>query len=182
MSEIKLQTKEELEIFMNPTRQEILRTLAVAGKPVTPKFLADKIGISPSSIQFHIKKLEGLGLVLLDHTEIIRGIHARFYIAADTEVTLLGSNNNTQDRQLLLMESYFGKLLDSLGKKRQRTALEDKEVFSKETNVFTGVAFLTDDEVQELSAIIRSYLKNHNQKKDGTNPWEYGILACRAED
>ena len=144
MSEIKLQTKEELEIFMNPTRQEILRTLAVAG--------------------------------------IIRGIHARFYIAADTEVTLLGSNNNTQDRQLLLMESYFGKLLDSLGKKRQRTALEDKEVFSKETNVFTGVAFLTDDEVQELSAIIRSYLKNHNQKKDGTNPWEYGILACRAED
>ena len=60
--------------------------------------------------------------------------------------------------------------------------MEDKEVFSKETNVFTGVAFLTDDEVQELSAIIRSYLKNHNQKKDGTKPWEYGILACRAED
>lgn len=68
---IVLTTKKELEIYMNPSRQEIIRELGRAGEPVTPKYLSERLKISPSSIQFHLKKLEGLGIVQLDRKSVV---------------------------------------------------------------------------------------------------------------
>lgn len=53
METIILRTKKELEIYMNPVRQEILHEMQRAGVPVTPKYLSNALGISASSIQFH---------------------------------------------------------------------------------------------------------------------------------
>ena len=44
---IVLTTKKELEIYMNPSRQEIIRELGRAGEPVTPKYLSERLKISP---------------------------------------------------------------------------------------------------------------------------------------
>ena len=48
-------------------------------RPATCKQLADAMGISASSVTHHMKKLEKLGLVELDHTELIRGITAKYW-------------------------------------------------------------------------------------------------------
>ncbi len=61
MDHIKLSTKKELEIYMNPVRQNLLRLLERSKLPMTPKQLSLKLDISPSSVQHHIKKLESLG-------------------------------------------------------------------------------------------------------------------------
>jgi DNA-binding transcriptional ArsR family regulator len=74
-----LKGKRELDIYINPQRQELLRRMRLAGAPVTPKQLSDRMGISASSVQHHIKKLLELGVVELDHTERIRGITASYY-------------------------------------------------------------------------------------------------------
>ena len=88
MEVVNLDTREKQNAFMNPARQDILRLLQLAGRPMTPKELADKMGISASSVTFHIKKLAGLGVVALDHTEQIRGITARYYKALNVSVRL----------------------------------------------------------------------------------------------
>ena len=88
MEIVNLDTREKQNAFMNPARQDILRLLQLAGRPMTPKELADKMGISASSVTFHIKKLAELGVVALDHTEQIRGITARYYKALNVSVRL----------------------------------------------------------------------------------------------
>ncbi|NLT49026.1 MAG: helix-turn-helix transcriptional regulator, partial [Clostridiales bacterium] len=74
MKRIKLTTKKELNIYMSPVRQQLLRQLSIANGPMTPKMLSDSLGISPSSVQHHIRKLSELELIELDHTEVINGI------------------------------------------------------------------------------------------------------------
>ena len=88
METVDLNTREKQNAFMNPARQDILRLLQLAGRPMTPKELSDKMGISASSVTFHIKKLVDLGVVALDHTENIRGITARYYKALNVAVRL----------------------------------------------------------------------------------------------
>ena len=66
MNKIKLSTKKELEIYMNPVRQNLLRILERSKLPMTPKQLSQKMDISPSSVQHHIKKLESLGVIALE--------------------------------------------------------------------------------------------------------------------
>lgn len=56
MEKITLSTKKELEIYMNPVRQKLLRLLGRSKIPMTPKQLSEKLEISPSSVQHHIKK------------------------------------------------------------------------------------------------------------------------------
>jgi hypothetical protein len=51
MKKVVLTTKEELNIYMSPTRQQLLRLLNVANTPMTPKMLSDKLQISASSVQ-----------------------------------------------------------------------------------------------------------------------------------
>jgi predicted transcriptional regulator len=107
MKTIKLKTKEELNIYMNPVRQQLLRQLNISGIPMTPKMLTNHLQISASSVQHHIKKLVSLGLIELDHTELIKGITARFYVP--TQVTVQIGLDKTDDlnrqREVLMQES-----------------------------------------------------------------------------
>ena len=48
---IHLTTREQLNVYMSPVRQELLRQLRLAQGPQTAKALSDKLKISPSSVQ-----------------------------------------------------------------------------------------------------------------------------------
>ena len=51
--QIRLETRQQLNIYMSPVRQELMRLLRLAEEPMTPKALADRLGVSPSSVQHH---------------------------------------------------------------------------------------------------------------------------------
>ena len=63
---------------MNPQRQRLIKAMEVNGAPITPKQLSNLLKISASSVSLHIRKLEELGLVELDHTESLHGIQAKY--------------------------------------------------------------------------------------------------------
>ena len=67
-----------LKIFINPTRMRIVEEMSLHPAPITPKALADRLGLSPSSAKHHLMKLASIGVVLLDHQEMIHGIQASF--------------------------------------------------------------------------------------------------------
>ena len=61
MEKIILSGKRELDIYVNPQRQNLLRCMRIASIPLTPKGIADRIGVSASSVQHHIRKLLEIG-------------------------------------------------------------------------------------------------------------------------
>ena len=64
---ITLVTRKQMDIYMNPQRQRLLKAMEVSGVPMTPKQLSNVLKISASSVSLHIRKLEELGLPLLFH-------------------------------------------------------------------------------------------------------------------
>lgn len=85
---IELNTKKDLEIYISPVRQQLINALETAAAPQTPKALSLRLGISPSSIQHHLKLLLELGVATVDHQEMINGITATYYAATRATVRI----------------------------------------------------------------------------------------------
>lgn len=113
MQTIVLTGKKELDIYINPQRQRLLRQLAVEGAPMTPKRLSVLLGISPSAVQHHLQKLLELGVVRLDHTELVRGITAHYYRALPVTVRIgCDSGDELQPQRLALMQNALGEVFE----------------------------------------------------------------------
>lgn len=176
-----LAEKKELEIFMNPTRQQLLREMERAGVPLTPKFLSDRLEISPSSVQFHIKKLESIGLLELDHTEMIHGITARFYRLSDADVSLGIADGDLTEEKKLLMENSLMNVYRGF-RKNVREKRELMKVSEKYGDLMTHTVFLTEQEAREMFDMLQAFISEHKVKSEARDAWELGFVAYRMED
>ncbi len=184
MKKIMLTTKEELNIYMSPVRQQLMHQLFLSNASMTPKMLADKLQISASSIQHHVKKLMKLGLIELDHTEIINGITASFY--KPTQVTVhIGLNRSdalVEQREVLMQES-IARTYDGFKKQMsKRLSIEDKDTVHKWGDILSGVVHLNKQESDGLMKLITAYIEQHAAPTVDSIPWEYAIIAYNAEE
>jgi len=177
MNTIVLTGKKDLDIYINPQRQRILRLMTLLGRPVTPKKVADEMGISASSAQYHIKKLASLGVVAFSHTKRINGITARYYRVVPCTVSLgflQADENNTQ--RLALMQSgvteVFNGFADYL--KRTKSAPPPQEMLG---DVLWGITCLKPEEAAELTEHIHRFLQAHEPPESEGDPWEYALIA-----
>lgn len=205
MEKIILSTKKELEIYMNPVRQQLIRILEKSRLPMTPKMLADQMDISPSSVQHHIKKLMSLDLLELDHTELIHGITARYYKSAYASVQIgLQHNDDTASQREVFLQEKVAQTYDGfITQKRKvidRFKGSDQELKEQWGDVMTGVLHLTADDARELFHLISGFIETHgkpveeketakeekpakgkNSAKE-TNPWEYALILYNARE
>ena len=187
MDKVKLSTKKELEIYMNPVRQQLLRQLEMAKGPMTPKMLADKLGISASGVQHHIKKLMSLGLMELDHTELINGITASFYkpTYASVQIGLELSDDNTPQREVLVQnrisKTYDG-FMTQMKKTMNRYQNPDVDILRQWGDIMSGVVHLTDQESKELLELVSEYIEQHAQPAKDSSPWEYALILYNAKE
>lgn len=186
MKRIKLKTKEDLNIYMNPIRQQLLRELAIHATPMTPKMLADKLAISASSASHHIKKLLTIGVVELDHQEMIRGIKASYYKHAQVtvQIGLDTEDNFIEEREVYLQNAianvYEGFRTQISKVKQQVNPKEiDKNIWG---DILTGVVYLDEEESNELIEMIQTYIEKHAKAKLGQNPWEYALVLYNTKD
>ena len=149
-------TREQLDVYMNPQRQRLLHEMQVLAQPATCKQLADAMGISASSVTHHMKKLESLGLVELDHTEVIRGITARYWRAVPTDVSLRANEGGDLQEEKMFLVDYLG--------------LAHGELLS-------GVMYLTEDAAREFQDVVRAFVEKYDQPQEGAVPWEFSV-AC----
>ncbi len=181
MDTIVLSGKKELDIYINPQRQRLLRCMKISGVPMTPKQLSDQLGISASAVQHHIKKLVELGIVELSHTERIRGITASYYRALPKTISIGGQIADENDEQRLAimqnsMNSMFSSFTDYCKSNRARM-----EQGAQHGDILSGVVHLTREEAKELYGLIRTFLDSREERKDGTSPWEYALIAYPVE-
>ena len=81
---IDLEERQQFRVLLNPVRQEIVRLLHLAGRPLPASTVARRLKLSPLAAKGHLEKLAGLGLV-----EVIRP----GYDASDHMGTLYGPAN-----------------------------------------------------------------------------------------
>ena len=185
MKKIALTTKEELNIYMSPVRQQLLRQLGISNAPMTPKMLADKLQISASSVQYHIKKLIPLGVIELDHTEIINGITARYYKPAQVTVQIgLCSTDIEAKQKEVLVQNLVAQVYEGYRnqlKKRVKIRRDlEPEKLQKWGDILTGVAYLGKQEAEGLMKLIKTYIDQHAKPAPERSPWEYAIIAYNA--
>lgn len=172
---ITLSTQEELKIFMSPQRQKLLRQMGIEGKSMTPKAIADMLGVSPSSAQFHIKKLEKLGLVELDHTEIINGITAKYYQLTDVNVNIgMLSEDELSKERYVIMQNLLKNSLEGFIRLHEMGLSE--ESLSENGDFVDGIVHLSKSDAQELLELIRNFILTHQKRGNDTEPWQYSLL------
>ena len=180
--QIRLETRQQLNIYMSPVRQELMRLLRLAEEPMTPQALADRLGVSPSSVQHHLKKLLELGTVEVDHQAVINGITATYYRDAGAEVRVgLSRDDGLQDEREAMATDMVNRILQAFFRDlRQVRAGQDDEALAQFGDLFSGVAHLSPEEREELLRLIRAFLLEHDAPAPGrTERWEYVLMAHR---
>lgn len=185
MKKIELTSKKELDIYMSPTRQQLLRILSLENSPMTPKQLSDKLHISASGVQHHIKKLMQLGLIELDHTEAINGITASFYKPAQVTVQIgLSQSDAMAEQKEVLLQNCIAQVYDSFRKQMKKriglTGEKDPDSLRKWGDILTGVVHLSEEQSAELIKLITEFIEQNSAPTSGSSPWEYGIIAYNA--
>lgn len=182
---IVIKTDKELKILMSPIRQRIIRLMSREGRPVTAKYIADKLNISASSAQHHIKQLEQVKIIEFDHNEIINGITAR-YIKLSQKTISIGQDVNddlSSERDVLarsILSNTYSEYRKVLTSKR-RELTEEWKKGSKMADQMSGVVHLTQEKANELFDIIDEFINIHAKASDNTHPFEYVFIAFRAD-
>ncbi|MTI69293.1 MAG: helix-turn-helix domain-containing protein [Firmicutes bacterium] len=75
-----LKTKEEIKTMTDPYRVDIIQVFRKNNNTsLTVKDISNELNEPHGKIYYHIKKLEKIGALTLDHTENINGITAKYY-------------------------------------------------------------------------------------------------------
>lgn len=175
-NKLTLTTRKQLDIFMNPQRQRLLKTMEIHGAPMTAKQLSDILKISASSVSLHIKKLMSLGLIELDHTESIHGIQAKFYKKLPVSVSLGGDRNDDLSEERAALADYI--MSDIWNRFRGVLLKSEEEKRPEITGDFaSGIMHLKEEEFLELYQKILDFADSHMEPGEGTIPWEYALVA-----
>lgn len=178
---IKLETKEQLNIYVNVTRQRLLRALSIAGEPLTAKDLSGQLGISPSSVQHHIRKLLQLGVVAVDHIAMVNGIRATYYVPVQATVQIFSSDGHADVQRAVTMSLVNNVLTGFMSCAERR--IENGVSYERMRDygdVMTGFMHLSEDDRKELFSMIDGYLRDHETPRDGTSTWEYALVLYDA--
>lgn len=177
-----LSGKKELDIYVNPQRQNILRQMQIHGVPMTAKQISDRIGISASSVQHHIRLLCELGIVEQSHTQMIHGIKATYFRALPKTVRI-GSlmADEFYNQRIAVMQtqlnSTFRGFLDYCARTSEQAPGE-----AQFGDMLSGIMHLRQDEAKELYALIGDYLKAHEVVSEQTAAWEFALIAYPVEE
>lgn len=157
---------------MNPQRQRLLREMQVIARPATCKQLADAMGISASSVTHLVKKLETLGLVELDHTELIRGITAKYWRYIPTSVNVrAGVHDDLQEEKAFLVDYLHQRTYDALRSHIASPTIErERKLGLTHGDLRDGFVYLTEEAARQLQDQISSFLEAHESSKEDAVP------------
>ena len=176
LKRITLTTQKQMEIYMNPQRQRLLKAMYICGKPMTAKQLSDVLKISASSVSLHIRKLMELGLIELDHTELVHGIQAKYYKKIPVFVSLGGDRDDDLKEERIVLLDYIMSDIWNEYKKLFREAGKDIRLETA-GDLTTSIVHLSEKDAVELHRKIVDFLNSHTEPGENTIPWQVAFLA-----
>ncbi|QMS85313.1 winged helix-turn-helix domain-containing protein [Candidatus Xianfuyuplasma coldseepsis] len=184
-----LHTDKEVRIAFDPYRIKILRLFILhKGEAMTAKQVADHLGEPPSKINYHIKKLESIDILQLDHTENINGILAKYYVLPYDTVAMKSEEISPLIRKQALQsiqESNFQiclkRFLNEIPQAKivcqQQT---DDNDFYFGTEYFS--IFINDDQFNDLARKVVDVLRPYMESKDNLNEYKVFMSSLKISD
>ncbi|EES71648.1 hypothetical protein POTG_03757 [Paenibacillus sp. oral taxon 786 str. D14] len=157
-----LKTLEDIRIYSDPYRLQILDTFKQLNRPATMKEVADKMGEVPAKVYYHAKKLESIGLLQLVDTKIINGITAKYYEPYEGAIQIKKSYFDDSMRQVALTETE--KLLSNLYDESKKRFLKASRSQTSSGQLTTDHVYLTPQEAKEFQDWVTAFLKQHQTK------------------
>lgn len=165
-----LTTLDQIRVYSDPYRIEILFTFQKFNRPATCKEIADSMGEVPAKVHYHIKKMEKAGVLNLVYTKNINGIIAKYYEPAAENFELKGSVKGEDAIKSILGETYLN-TISQIFDKAKSDFLKIVQKSAENHNKGKGVLqysdlFLTDDEAEELHNYIDKIIKEREHGKN----------------
>ncbi|WP_410771806.1 ArsR/SmtB family transcription factor [Fontibacillus sp. BL9] len=174
-----LKTLEEIRIYSDPYRIQIMNEFQKAGRPATVKEIADSLHEVPAKVHYHVKKLESIGLVSLVDTKLVNGITAKYYEPFQGQITIKKSEFDETVQQVFLSETQ--NLLSNLFEESKKRFLLANQGPSPTGTLMNHDIFLTKDEAKELTDWIYQFCMKH-QKNETSEPREsYEVFFTMAK-
>lgn len=173
-----LTTLEEIKIFSDPYRLQILNIFNKLDRPATVKEVSDEMGEVPAKVHYHVKKLEKIGLVYLVSTKEINGIVAKYYLpfSGTIEIKRQDAQNEPSANELMRSETY--KLLSELYEQNKerffKQVKNSNKTFAKMTN---NTLYMTDEEARNFFQEVTNMCEQYKDKKKGDQYRAYEFFA-----
>lgn len=172
-----LTTLEEIKIYSDPYRLQILNVLNRMDRAATVKEVADRIGDVPAKVHYHMKKLERIGLVKIVSTKEINGIIAKYYEPFSGAVKIKRGENSEEPVIKELIRSETNKLLSELFDQNRDRFFKNMSKDDETTSMLTNTSlYMSEDEAREFFVELDKMLTPY-KKKRGEGYHEYEFFA-----
>ncbi|MEO2213765.1 helix-turn-helix domain-containing protein [Paenibacillus amylolyticus] len=166
MEHMVLSTIEEIKIYSDPYRIQIMNMFNRQGRPSTVKEIADQMGEVPAKVHYHVKKLEKIGLLTIVSTREINGIIAKYYEPFSGEIHLRHEdedNENSPLKQVFRSETL--KLLNEMFEQSRQRFMYQAE---NEDRMFLSdmTLYATREEVEQLYKNIIKLCEPYTTKEN----------------
>ena len=180
-----ISTLEELKVFNDPYRMQIIRTFQQSKDPLTVKGCADIMNEVPAKVHYHVQKLLKINILQLDHIEVINGINAKYYTMPKKSftVSLKGDSSIDLYQNLAHVHNMVSRLMDEFKDafmKSSSHAVENDLKQDKEVGLLTSnTIHLTEEEFEELSKFLTTSAEKYKENQE--NKREYTFFAGLAK-
>ncbi|WMT39960.1 helix-turn-helix domain-containing protein [Paenibacillus sp. D2_2] len=159
--ELKLKTLEEVRIYSDPYRIQIMNEFQNFNRPATIKEVADALQEVPAKVYYHAKKLESIGMLQLVDTKLINGITAKYYEPFKGQVIINKSGADEKIQQVFQSETE--KLISNLYDENKKRFLQVSTTGRPKGNLTNTNVYLTEQEVEALFVMINEFCEQHDK-------------------
>lgn len=183
MEKIKtLTTLEEIKVFSDPYRLQILMCFKQFGEPATVKQIADDMGEVPAKVHYHVKKMEKVGILELIYTKEINGIIAKYY--SPTAKSFIIKNSDIESPMFKQFLDKTQTAISNLFDEAKRIFLEQLVSSKSEKNkgeleggfVTSSHIYLTEEQYKATQKHIKD-LSDKNTKKNSQEKEKYYLFT-----
>ncbi|MBT2759679.1 helix-turn-helix domain-containing protein [Paenibacillus sp. EZ-K15] len=170
-----LTTLEEIKIYSDPYRLQILNVLNKMDRPATVKEVADNIGDVPAKVHYHMKKLERIGMVKIVSTKEINGIIAKYYEPFVGTVKIKRGANSEEPVIKELIRTETNKLLSELFDQNRDRFFKNMSQEGETTSMLTNTTlYMSEEEAREFFVELDKMLTPYKKKRgEGYDEYEF---------
>ncbi|WP_054958276.1 winged helix-turn-helix domain-containing protein [Paenibacillus dakarensis] len=173
-----LTTLEEIKIFSDPYRLQILNVFNKLDRPATVKEVSDEMGEVPAKVHYHVKKLEKIGLLSMVSTKEINGIIAKYYEPFSGEIQIKRQDEQNEPSANEMMRSETFKLLSELYEQNKERFFRQVSNSEKpHARITSSPLYMTNEEAQAFFKEVTNMSKKYETKKKGEEYHRYEFFA-----
>ena len=166
---ITLKTMKEIKIISHPMRMKILKQYYGFSRPATVKQIADHMNEVPANIHYHVKKLVEIGVLELDHTEVVNGIVAKYYLPTAQTIKIEDDESALKPGSI----SEYDVLISNFFDENKKTFLQQMAKDgpkSKEVPLISKTLYLSDEEYESFLVYFKEISSKYKEAKEGKKP------------